>query len=76
MFEEIAFNLLELGYTQREIIDCEITFLMGYAIKKMERNKQTQDAAHPATQDGWQIHGNKRRKTMTSEQALAKVRGK
>jgi len=77
MFEEIAFNLLELGYTQHEIMDCEITFLMGYAIKKMERNKQAQDATQPTTQDdGWQIHGNKRSKTMTSEQALAKVRGK
>ena len=76
MLDEIAFNLLELGYTQQEIMDSEVTFLMGYAIKKMERNKQAQDATQPTDKDGWQTSGNKRRKTMTSQQALVKVRGK
>ena len=76
MYEEIAFNLLELGYTPQEIMALEITFLMGYAIKKMERNKEAQPEQQPTDSDGWTKSGNKRRKTMTSQQALAKVQAR
>jgi len=74
MFEEIAFNLLELGHSPQQIMDSEITFLMGYAIKKADRNKKENGARNPKDKDGWTQHGNKRRKVVTSQEAAAKAR--
>ena len=75
MFEEIAFNLIELGHSPEAIVGYEITYLLGYAFKKMERNEQMRQVQKPG-KDGWTTTGNKRTKTMTSKQILAKARAK
>lgn len=72
LFEDIAFNLIELGHSPEAIMGYEITFLLGYAIKKIKRNK----AQKPAQNDDWTTSGNKRSKTVTSNQMLQKARAK
>jgi len=76
MYEEIAFNLVEMGHSPQAIMSFEITFLLGYALKRFERNEKAQEQSKKTDPDGWTTQGNKRRKTMTSQQALAKVRNR
>ena len=70
IFEDIAFCLIERGHSPIAVMNYEISFLLGYALMKMERN---QPAKKPAS-GGWVTDGKKRKKTMTSDQMLRKVR--
>lgn len=45
-------------------------------MKKMEMNEQMREASKPTARSGWQTQGNKRRKSMTAEDMLRKVRAK
>lgn len=73
MYEDIVFALIEAGHAIDAVMNYEHTVLIGYAIKKMQHNKQMAGATDT---DGWQTQGNKRKKVMTSEQLMKKARAK
>lgn len=74
MYEEIAFSLIEAGHSIDAVMSYEHTMLIGYAIKKIQRNKQMNEGR--TDPDGWQTQGNKRKKVMTSDQLMKKARAR
>ncbi len=69
--------LLEAGHTRDTVLEYELPYLYGYTQKKFDMREEEKDyktGAH--TKDGWQQKGNKRTKTITSDQMLAKLRAK
>jgi len=72
MYEEVAFDLIEHGHPVDAVMSSELSALLGYAIKKMERNKLMTEGS----QGGSQTQGNKRTKVMTSEELVKKARAK
>ena len=71
MYEDIAFGLIELGHSPDAIMAYELPMFLGYAIKKMQRH-QAPEEYKPA--GGWQTQGSKRKKIVTSDEMLKKVR--
>jgi len=73
LYGELAFNFVEMGHHIDVVMNYEITAFVGYAIKKLERNKKMLSNNSNAD-SGWQTKGNRRKKVMTSGQLAQKAR--
>jgi len=60
-----------MGKPRDEVLSYPLPFIYAYFEELVARHEKIEK---PETKDGWTQRGNKRTKTVTSAQALAKVR--
>ena len=69
--------MLENGHSREAVLGYELPYIYGFVMKKLDQNKEAAERLEKSkNKDGWQQRGNKRTKTMTSDQMLRKARGR
>ena len=74
MWENIAFYLLESGHTREAVLGYELPYFLGFMQKRIETQKEPRSSAATSPPARGGRGKNVQRKTMTSDQAVAKVR--